>query len=377
MRLPLVAPLESRDGVSNKDARFTNMLAEENELGQMQVVKRPGLVPVATPTGAAQGLCEFDGDLITIFNASLGFASAAVSETLTPSMLGSTALYPDSACVRKGDVFLSVGGYTGGVYDDKVKYSTDATTWSSYSDGGWGNSSYGPMLLADDVYFYAVIRSLTEAKVYRSSDGSAWTLMQTVTSANFPWFVAWDDGLYYYDGDAVYRSTDGAATFSLYGTRTSGTYTFDQSPICGGKVDGVYYVYDSGYLLASSADKINFALLSNALPSALSTYSNITGVFADDFLFLACYQDATHTYVARVAVPSADYVLSSVIADQPSDHSSGYADSFLMFSGTDYVYLPGGSGVWRTPIQTTQATTITTIGALAGSEMFDFAQSTL
>ena len=44
--------------------------------------------------------------------------------------------------------------------------------------------------------------------------------------------------------------------------------------------------------------------------------------------------------MARVAVPSADYVLSSVIADQPSDHSSGYADSFLMFSGTDYVYLP-------------------------------------
>ena len=25
------------------------MLAEENELGQMQVVKRPGLVPVASP----------------------------------------------------------------------------------------------------------------------------------------------------------------------------------------------------------------------------------------------------------------------------------------------------------------------------------------
>ena len=377
MRLPLIAPLESRDGVSNKDARFTNMLAEENDVGVMRAVKRPGLVPVATPTGEAQGLCEFDGDLITIFNASLGFASASVSETLTPSMLGSSALYPDSACVRKGDVFLSVGGYTGGVYDDKVRYSTDATTWSSYSDGGWGTGSYGPQLVADDTYFYAIVRSLTDAKVYRSSDGSAWTLMQTITSANFPWFVAWDDGLYYYDGDSVYRSIDGATTFSLYGTRTTGTYAFTQDPVCGGKVDGVFYVYDSGYLLASSADKINFSLLSNVLPSALSTYSNITGVFADDFLFLACYQDATHTYVARVAVPSADYVLSSVINDQPSDHSSGYADSFLMFSGTDYVYLPGGLGVWRTPIQTTRAATITTIGALAGSEQFDFAQSTL
>ena len=84
-----------------------------------------------------------------------------------------------------------------------------------------GNSSYGPALVvADDTYFYAIVRSVTDAKVYRSSDGSAWTLMQTITSANFPWFVAWDDGLYYYDGDSVYRSIDGDHV-RRYGTRTA------------------------------------------------------------------------------------------------------------------------------------------------------------
>ena len=118
--------------------------------------------------------------------------------------------------------------------------------------------------------------------------------MQTITSANFPWFVAWDDGSLLLRRGFRLGPSMGATTFSLYGTRTTGTYAFTQDPVCGGKVDGVYYVCMTPVICWRVADKINFSLLSNALPSALSTYSNITGVFADDFLFLACYQDATH-----------------------------------------------------------------------------------
>ena len=239
-----------------------------------------------------------------------------------------------------------------------------------------GTGSYGPQLVADDTYFYTIVRSLTDAKVYRSSDGSAWTLIQTITSANFPWFVAWDDGLYYYDGDSVYRSIDGATTFSLYmGRGQPGHMRSRKTRFAAGRL--------MAFITSTTRLSVGFVCRQDQFfpaverpPSALSTYSSITGVFADDFLFLACYRDATHTYVAQVAVPSADYVLSSVIADQPSDHSSGYA--FLPDVLRDGLRLsPGGSGVWRTPIQTTQAATITTIGALAGSEQFDFAQSTL
>lgn len=375
MRLPLIAPLESRDGTSNKDSRFTNMLAETNDAGVMVAVKRPGLVSVASPTGTAQGLCEFDGELISIYNATLGRSVATVTEALSPTLAGATPLYPSSGNARKGASFLSVGGYTGGVYDDKVRYSSDGATWASYSDGGWGNGSYGPLVCADDTYYYAIIHTLSDAKVYRSTSGSSWTLMKTITTSNFPWFHCWPDGLYYYDGSSVYRSVDGASTFSMIGINT-GSYAFSGAPICGTTIDGTHYIYDGNFVIASSSDKIVWNN-TGIFPAALDAYDIPCAVFNGGYLFVAQTVDSTHTYIHKIGIPGGDYTSSAVIADQPVSFATGYMDSYIMFEDSSNVFLPGDTGVWQIPVAASETTTISTIASLAGDEVFDFAKSPL
>jgi probable HAF family extracellular repeat protein len=78
MRLPLVAPLESRDGSSNKDSRMTNALAESEEGGTVACV-RPGLTRVAQSTGNGNGLVAFNDQLIAITGSSIGWLEQSAS----------------------------------------------------------------------------------------------------------------------------------------------------------------------------------------------------------------------------------------------------------------------------------------------------------
>jgi probable HAF family extracellular repeat protein len=78
MRLPLIAPLESRDGSSNKDSRMTNALAESEEGGSVAVV-RPGLTRVAQSTGNGNGLVAFNDQLIAITGSSIGWLEQSSS----------------------------------------------------------------------------------------------------------------------------------------------------------------------------------------------------------------------------------------------------------------------------------------------------------
>ena len=55
MRLPLTVPLDTRDGVSAKNARLTNCLKEVKKAGEKAVV-RPGLVLDAQAAGIGNGL---------------------------------------------------------------------------------------------------------------------------------------------------------------------------------------------------------------------------------------------------------------------------------------------------------------------------------
>ena len=67
MRLPLTPPLDTRDGVSAKNARLTNCLKEVKKSGEKAVV-RPGLVTSDTYTGIGNGLIPFDGRLLLIYD---------------------------------------------------------------------------------------------------------------------------------------------------------------------------------------------------------------------------------------------------------------------------------------------------------------------
>ena len=72
MRLPLVISLDSRDGSANKDARQTNVLAEDDEGGALACV-RPGLQTLSTATGVGSGLTCFGGVAISVFGTTLGY----------------------------------------------------------------------------------------------------------------------------------------------------------------------------------------------------------------------------------------------------------------------------------------------------------------
>ena len=87
MRLPLVAELDSRDGSSDKDSRFTNALAELDE-GAMLAVVRPGLSTSATFSGTGNGLVSFNDQLIKIYGNTVyvpGGSFAIPSGTFTPA----------------------------------------------------------------------------------------------------------------------------------------------------------------------------------------------------------------------------------------------------------------------------------------------------
>ena len=86
MKLPLVTEIDSRDGTSNKDERFTNVLAENDE-GVSLACVRPGLAAVSTATGAGGGLVNFNDTLISVFGTVLG--SGPTPSTVSTVVAGS------------------------------------------------------------------------------------------------------------------------------------------------------------------------------------------------------------------------------------------------------------------------------------------------
>lgn len=83
MRLPLILDVDSRDGTSDKDSRYTNVLSESDE-GVSLAVIRPGLVAASSNSGNGNGITEFHGTLISSFGTTLGTGE-------TPSSIGTVA----------------------------------------------------------------------------------------------------------------------------------------------------------------------------------------------------------------------------------------------------------------------------------------------
>ena len=67
MRLPVTHQVSTKDGTSNKNARLTNCLKEAKQSGD-KAVTRPGLVLSDTYSGLGNGLIEFDGRLLVVYD---------------------------------------------------------------------------------------------------------------------------------------------------------------------------------------------------------------------------------------------------------------------------------------------------------------------
>lgn len=94
MRIPVVAQISTKDGVSNKNARLTNCLKESKKGGDKAVV-RPGLVLDAQASGVGHGLVVFNNELVSVYGATLGLNTEAATGGGTLSVVTDTI---DSFC---------------------------------------------------------------------------------------------------------------------------------------------------------------------------------------------------------------------------------------------------------------------------------------
>lgn len=161
MRLPVTPQLSTKDGISNKNARLTNCLKEVRQTGDLAQV-RPGLEVAATSVGNGNGLVCFDGELVSVFGATL---RAAYEEVVIweRAFIGYKT-YTD--IIYENSLWLWV--YNGG-----MSYSSDGVTWANCT--GLSFAYFEGVAFGNGV-FCAVSTNMSSTGVaYTSNDGISWT----------------------------------------------------------------------------------------------------------------------------------------------------------------------------------------------------------
>lgn len=130
MRLALTPSVETKDGISNKNARLTNCLKESKKTGDKAVV-RPGLVLSDTYTGLGNGLIPFDGRLLVIYD-----------DTVTDSTLDTWPWPLDSSNWDAGTTYGlgDVVWYLGTMY---FSFGSGNIGNTPSSSSQWGTSASG------------------------------------------------------------------------------------------------------------------------------------------------------------------------------------------------------------------------------------------
>ena len=205
MRLTLTSDIDSRDGVSAKDERLTNMLSETDKDVTFTVV-RPGLVLDAQASGVGHGLVVFNNELVSVYGATLGFGVdpsveavvVAFDSSGTKSVSGTmedgfverahvTAALWECDLAYDGITFVTIG------YPNIVAYSEDGVTWDNTTIGKSGNWKG---LTWNGTIFCAVGYDGVNSMSATSSDGISWTTSGVVTSTIQLSDVAYISGLF-------------------------------------------------------------------------------------------------------------------------------------------------------------------------------------
>lgn len=204
MRLPVVPPLSTKDGTSNKNARLTNCLKESKKTGDKAVI-RPGLVLDAQASGVGNGLVAFNGELVSVYGATLGLNTTTFDPDFDVSV---SDLESHSFMWHLGELFC--------VADLTIYKSTDyGETFTSVS--GFPGNQYaagGLALLSMNSILYAFGLTTT----YQSTDGGVnWTVVSGTAYTNSSCVL---DGYLYFGGPSgIYRTND-FITSTLRGTFT-------------------------------------------------------------------------------------------------------------------------------------------------------------
>lgn len=208
MRIPLAGNISTKDGAANKNSRLYNVLAETRKDGKVVAGVRPGLSMLADSVGNGNGVVCFNGTLISVFGAELGYPVLGeyrydtTTGTIADTMIGGTkfgnnyivrsemAIYttsdlstftyydPDGLEYYSGDVVagdsICLSGYTDEM-DETYVLSWDTgmnLTVTPYSSGIYFPKAYGAGKF---------VANVSSTKTATSSDGISWTLGSDMT----------------------------------------------------------------------------------------------------------------------------------------------------------------------------------------------------
>lgn len=195
LRLPLYAPLTSRDSSLDKDSLATNVFYDSVE-GSSYATKRPGIETLITGSGQGQGIYFFDGEVFSW-------------ETSPYTWLAAT--------FRGESIVAATTSLTGNV--GLSAYSSNSGR--SWAEGSYAATSFGNCLITSDGTSYTLHAS---GSFYQSTDGINWTFTASVNLQSFP-SLTWGNGLYVAltGSPTFYTSTDGITWTSRSDNDVNGT----------------------------------------------------------------------------------------------------------------------------------------------------------
>lgn len=255
MRLPVIGNISTKDGSSNKNARMTNMLAEEKQ-GKSFAAIRPGLSQVATGSGDGNNLVCFNGNLINIYGNTVyrAYQSGIGIETEDfGGMTQSTAW----RLAYGNNVF--VGTPLSTETGKKFAISSDGINWdlitipSPYSNGQWLQVHWnGSQFLAlDRAFSYYGISADGENWSFGTYTGMTYTGMLSGLSG-----LAWNGSVYcttyHVSSTHTPTSPDGitwtsnVVAYPLYGIASNGSIFCAVRPTIGASASNKAYTSSDG-----------------------------------------------------------------------------------------------------------------------------------
>ena len=345
MKLPLVTPLKSRNGTSNKDGRLTNVLADQRPNGELVAQVRPGLVSATGGSGNGNGLVDFNGELISVYGASVSAGTSGESGSWTK--INSTTMLGIGTVACNGSIAINVNQRT----TDGYNWTTFSVTGTPPEESYWwiGNDLYG-------------IRISTPRLKKSTDNGSTWTNVSILPSGagDSQTLAYFNNTMFLYDGDLgqMWSSTDKGLNWTEEFPASFNPIT-NQVPFY--EINGVLYLFDGiNGVAATSNDGIEF--------NSISLFSNgITIGHYESGLFYGHDLSTGDIFT----IPISDLTSFNVIANVPPASNPGlslyqYGQPFKIGSS---MFCFGLDGVYI------DQPTLPIIGTVTDS-FFDFVQST-
>jgi len=206
MRIPVSGNISTKDGSSNKNARMTNMLAEEKQ-GKSFAAVRPGLSQVAIGSGDGNGLVCFNSELVSIYGNNVYAQVQRFTGGLEQINVDLPIGYVGQS-VSKGDgIFCIVCG--GAIKTSYV--SSDGETWNTGTlPSISGNPSFSATGYGDSLF---ITFAYNKSECATSTDGLSWT-QRTLPISGYWGSVAYGNNIFCCISvlsDVCVTSSDGVA----------------------------------------------------------------------------------------------------------------------------------------------------------------------